>query len=263
MVKINQDLCIGCGICMEDCFVGAIDLETGKANIKKPCIQCGHCVALCPTEAISIPEYDMEDIEPYQQDTFAVKADNMLHAIKFRRSIRNYKPDKIEQEKAAHILDAGRYTATAKNRQGTRFIFVQEHLEEFKQLVWSTMPEVIQILKKEAPPYAMSFGDYYAKWQKNPQDDKLFFNTPAFLVIATDNQWDAGLAAANIENTAVAEGLGALYSGYLMRIIASAPKLTEWLGTEGDQVACCMLLGYPAVTYLRTAPRQKGDIVWK
>lgn len=263
MVEINQELCIGCGNCLEDCFVGVIALEDGKAIVKKPCIECGHCVALCPAEAISIPEYEMEDIEAYHSATFDVKAENMLHAIKFRRSIRDYKTNKIEREKAVRILDAGRYTATAKNRQGTRFIFVQNQLEEFKKLVWSTMPDVIKALEKEAPAYAVNFGNYYARWQRNPQDDKLFFNTPAFLVIATDNQWDGGLAAANIENVAVSEGLGALYSGYLMRIIASSPMLTAWLGTEGKQVACCMLLGYPAVTYLRTAPRRKGDIVWK
>lgn len=263
MVTINQELCIGCGICAEDCFAEVIAMEAGKAKVEKSCIECGHCVALCPAEAVSIPEYEMEDIEPYNQASFDVKAENMLHAIKFRRSIRNYKPDKIEQDKAARVLDAGRYTATAKNRQGTRFIFVQEHLEEFKNMVWSTMPDVIERLKKEAPPYAENFTKYYERWQKDSQDDKLFFNAPAFLLVATDNLLDGGLAAANMENAAVSEGLGVLYSGYLMRIISSSSTLTKWLETEGRQIACCMLLGYPAITYLRTAPRRKGDIVWK
>ncbi len=63
------------------------------------------------------------------------------------------------------------------------------------------------------------------------------------------------------ENMAVAEGAGALYSGYLQRTVSVSPKLMEWLGLEGRTLACCcMLLGYPAVKYQRTAPRKTGDI---
>ena len=57
-------------------------------------------VAICPSEAVSIPEYDMEDVEAYDKDTFTLKAEHYLHAVKFRRSIRNFKPEKIEREKA-------------------------------------------------------------------------------------------------------------------------------------------------------------------
>lgn len=263
MVKIEQDLCIGCGECIKDCFGRALALEDGRAKVTRPCMECGHCVALCPVGAVSIPEYDMEDIEEYEAETFCVKPENMLHAVKFRRSIRNYRPDKIEKEKAKHILDAGRYSATARNLQGCTFVFVQDELEEFKQLLWEEMPELIKLLKKTAPVYARIFSGFYEKWKADPKADDLFFNSPAFLVIASDNPLDGGLAAANIENVAVAEGLGALYSGYLMRIVSARPALREWLGIGEKAVSGCMLLGYPAVTYLRTAPRRKGDIIWK
>jgi len=36
----------------------------------------------------------------------------------------------------------------------------------------------------------------------------------------------------------------------------------KWLDIEGIPVSCCMLLGYPAVHYQRTAPRKTGNIVW-
>ena len=263
MVKIEQNVCIGCGACIKDCFGRALVLEDGKAKVVKPCIECGHCVALCPVEAVSIPEYDMDDIEKYDADTFCIRPENMLHAIKFRRSIRNYRPDKIEREKVEHVLDAGRYTATAKNLQGCTFVFVQDGVEEFKKLLWDEMPEVLAMLKKTAPVYARVFGSFYKKWQADPKEDNLFFNTPSLLVITSDHPLDGGLAAANIVHVAVAEGLGALYSGYLMRIISARSALREWLGIGEKPVACCMLLGYPAVTYLRTAPRRKGDIIWK
>lgn len=264
MVLINKELCIGCGICVEDCPAKIIYLIEGKAKNKGSCIQCGHCVAVCPVKAFSIPEYDMQDVEEYNPETFLIEPENMLHAIKFRRSIRNFKPEKIEEEKVKHLLDAGRYTATAKNKQANTFVFVQDKMDEFRNLVWETMPEVLEALKKDAPVYARIFGGFYKKWEKNPQDDTFFYNAPAFLVITSDyHPLDGGLAAANIENMAVAEGLGVLFSGYMMRVISTSPRLREWLGIGEQPVTCCMLIGYPAVRYRRTAPRQMGNVIRK
>lgn len=88
-----------------------------KGSVKKECIQCGHCVAVCPVKAVSIPEYDMEEVEEYDRDTFTLDPEIFLHAVKFRRSIRNYKETPVEREKMERILNAGRYAATAKNTQ--------------------------------------------------------------------------------------------------------------------------------------------------
>ena len=63
MVKINRDLCIGCGECAADCPVNVLHIIEGKADVSGPCFQCGHCVAVCPVRAAAIPEYDMDDVE--------------------------------------------------------------------------------------------------------------------------------------------------------------------------------------------------------
>mgnify|MGYP001625634407 CR=1 FL=1 len=263
MVTIDQELCIGCGACAKDCPGHAIVIKEKKAEVIRPCIQCGHCVAVCPVRAAEIPEYDMEEVEEYNPDTFRLSPENHLHAVKFRRSIRNYKDRPLEQEKLERILDAGRYTATAKNAQACTFVVVQERLEEFKALFWEEFPSILDTLKEKDSPYFSPFRYFYKQWEKNPENDTFFFNAPCFLMIAAENPLDGGLAAANMENQAVAEGAGVLYSGYLVGALLASPKLREWLGTGDKRVACCMLLGYPAVSYKRTAPRKKADIIWK
>ena len=263
MINIKKEKCIGCGACVKDCLGKAIKLIDGKADYVRNCMHCGHCVAICPVGAVSIPGYDMEDVEEYEKDTFTVQPENFLRAVKFRRSIRNFKDEPIEREKMERILDVGRYTPTAKNRQECRFILVQNQLEEFKELVWKEMPKIVEKLKTDNPEYARVFELFYLRHQKDPGEDVFFFNSTSFLVIASENPLDGGLAAANIENMAVAEGAGVLYNGYMMRVIKASDTLQEWLGITDTPVSCCMLLGYPAVTYRRTAPRKKKNIEWK
>ena len=263
MIVVDKEKCIGCGLCQKDCPAGKIAVREGKAEWSFGCIQCGHCVAVCPEGAVSIPEYEMEDVEEFNPETFTVEPENFLHAVKFRRSIRNFRNQKMDRECLERILQAGRYTATAKNRQACRFIVLQDELETFKDLLWQQVPQMTERIKKEAPQYAMLFKFLQRRRQKDPKDDGLFFNAPACILIAADNALDGGLAAANIENMAVAQGAGVLYSGYLLRIIEACPELKEWLGIPDRPLVCCMLAGYPAVSYKRTAPRKKADIVWR
>ena len=90
MVVIDGEKCIGCGICAKDCPAGKIDVKDGKAAYMPGCIQCGHCEAVCQRAAVSIPEYDKDDVEDYDADTFHVDPEQFLHADKFRRSIRSF-----------------------------------------------------------------------------------------------------------------------------------------------------------------------------
>jgi NAD-dependent dihydropyrimidine dehydrogenase PreA subunit len=55
MMQVNQELCAGCGLCMETCSIGAIHLEDHRAVIdNKLCIRCEACVDACPNGAISV-----------------------------------------------------------------------------------------------------------------------------------------------------------------------------------------------------------------
>lgn len=262
MIQIDQNICTGCGLCFKDCPLSAIRLEGGKAAPIQECIMCGHCAAICPESAVELPGYDMSDVEEYREECFSIESDKFLRAVKFRRSIRQYREKPVERGKLERILQAGRYTATARNMQDCRFILVQEGLEEFKKMMWQEMPKIVEGLRAEKPAYAKAFDRFYGMWEKDGTD-MFFFDCPVFLTIASDNPLDGGLAAANIENMAVAEKLGVLYNGYLMGVLNASGRLRDWLEIGGKQVACCMLLGYPKVAYRRTAPRKKGDIVWK
>lgn len=54
---VDSKKCVGCGICVENCPMGAIVISNGHAEIDKTkCINCGACAANCPNQAIKEEE---------------------------------------------------------------------------------------------------------------------------------------------------------------------------------------------------------------
>ena len=263
MVMIDQQKCVGCGKCVKDCIAFNIEVKDKKAGIKNECFQCGHCVAICPVGAVSIPEYEMEDVEAYQADSFQLNPEQVLHSIKFRRSIRSYKPEKVAHIDLEKLLQAGRYTATAKNNQDCCFIFVQDELDHLKRMVWDYIDNMVKNEGRNIAREMLPYVSFNRRRKADPEDDYLFRNAPVVLFITSDWPLDAGLAAQNIETMAVSLGMGALYNGFLARIADANEELKKWLGIEGKTIKACMLLGYPDRIYARTAPRRKAHVIWK
>ena len=52
-VEVTDD-CIGCGTCVDKCYITAIELKYGQAVIGDMCAVCGRCATHCPEKAIKL-----------------------------------------------------------------------------------------------------------------------------------------------------------------------------------------------------------------
>jgi len=64
IVKIDEEKCNGCGLCIIGCAEGALKIIDGKAKLISEvyCDGLGACLGECPQDAISIEEREAEEL---------------------------------------------------------------------------------------------------------------------------------------------------------------------------------------------------------
>lgn len=66
IVRIDEEKCTGCGLCVTPCAEGAIEIVDGKARVISDvlCDGAGFCLSVCPTGALSIEEREAAEFDP-------------------------------------------------------------------------------------------------------------------------------------------------------------------------------------------------------
>ncbi len=114
VISVNQELCTGCGTCVNICSDSGLTIKNNIAAMSDTavfgCIGCGHCMSVCPAGAIAIhgreisPD-DMFDLPPKDS---AAGYEQILSLYQRRRSIRKFKNRIVEPELIEKILTAAK-----------------------------------------------------------------------------------------------------------------------------------------------------------
>jgi len=249
-IIIDNEKCIGCGLCVKDCVCSHLSLTDQHASAAEAgCIECGHCFAICPTNAIKITGYDCNEESIVSMTEF--DSDKLLSAMKSRRSIRQFKAKTIEEDKLQKILEAGRYAPTGSNAQDVTFTILGSKQNEAEEMC-------VKMFRK-----GKKLGGSFNSYLKNLDitDDFFFKGAPLVVVLSSKSNINAGLASSYMELMAYNLGLGVLYSGFFVICAKLSRKLRDLLQLpDGHEVVSCMVIGYSDVEYRRIAPRKEPKV---
>ena len=78
---------------------------------------CGHCIAVCPHNAVAIDNLGMNEVLELKDVPCDIDPEIFLNHLKARRTIRSFINKTVSADQINMILDAGRFSPTGGNRQ--------------------------------------------------------------------------------------------------------------------------------------------------
>jgi nitroreductase/NAD-dependent dihydropyrimidine dehydrogenase PreA subunit len=261
IIGIDRDKCSNCKQCIQECGRGYFSVnEAGEVIFNDNsigCNICGHCIAICPEEAIETKNLD--DVENYSEIDSPgnfVESDKLLKFLRAKRSIRRYKNKMIPKELLEKVFEAMRYAPSATNARAWRYLIVSDP-EKIKELNEEIVKVSYEYLGFQSGEQALEYLKSTGK--------SLFYEAPYLIVLyyrtVEKNTVmiglranDAGIALTYGMLEAESLGLGTCWIGMVQGAVARNKEILKILGIKG-MVLGAFILGYPAVKYRRAVPR--------
>ncbi len=273
-IEFNYEICTRCGLCSKVCGSKRIEIDENDRPFKiisEGCNDCGHCVAVCPDNAVRNNRMDMRDFMEMVDPEISIE--QFTHLVRNRRSIRNYKSEPLKKEHIDKIMGVVNYIPTGSNRQSLKYKFItdQELLQEIKLAIASKIRFVSKLINNFPMKYFVSEKSRRSMHRLielfDRGDDTFLRGAPCLLIIYTEEkyfkipQWDAGIASNTIDLTAQTLGVGTLMNGYFVVLserYRSIKKLVQI--PKNNQILTAINLGYPSIRYKKTVYRRPLDI---
>ena len=273
-IKINYELCTRCGLCSKVCGSKRIVIREDRLPFKiieAGCSDCGHCIAVCPVNAILNTRVDMQEFTDMVDP--GITPEQFTHLVRNRRSIRNYKNEPLKKEHIDKLLGTVKYIPTGSNKQSLKYKFITnpELLLKINTAMASKVSRASRLINNFPAKYFASKKNRRSLKRMTDLfysgNDTFLRNAPCLLIIYTKEkyfripQWDAGIASNTIDLTAQTLGIGTLMNGYFVILanrFRSIKKLVQI--RRKHTILAAMCLGYPGIKYRKTVFRRSLEV---
>jgi len=265
LIKIDEKTCTKCALCTTQC-----NMILGKEGVvprqmpmtDEYCMRCGHCVAVCPTGALTHKE--MPDT-PKLDKKLDITFEQCAQLIKGRRSIRLYKDKDVPTGEIEKILDVARFSPTGHNSQDVRWLVINDraYVDKVRRIGW----DWLRWVTKNNPQMAQMFAGIVQLLDMGK--DMFIQGAPAVVVAYGDKNnpmcaTDCTIALSYFDLAAQSAGLGACWAGFFYIAGQSYPPMIEALALpENCTPYGALMVGYPDVKYSRIPARKPADVIYR
>lgn len=273
--KVDKSKCIHCGKCINTCTGMVLEMDENNTPKMKHferfgwrgCWKCQHCLAVCPTGAISIFNKKPEDSLPPPPPEMG---EYMQRLIVNRRSCRRYLDKNVNPKIIDKILYAMQSAPTGGNSCNVEYTIIDDK-EQVKK-IWNVAYHKMEENAKKGI-YTDSFNNfYYSKMKESEKtvrkNDMLFCRAPHLFIAhercvgkwAEDSKVNCNIASAYFELIANAFGLGTIIMSYPSEVIQYNPEARKLLNIpENHYMKLIVGFGYPEIKYARGVQKDRRN----
>lgn len=276
LLTIDEKKCARDGLCVSECPFMLITQQDSQSvpttvpGADKLCINCGHCVAVCPHGALSHRSMRADEC-PETRKELTVDIAQIEQMLKSRRSIRAFKDKIIPQNEIEKLIEIANYAPTAHNDQEVEWV-VLSGVENVKKVAEMTVDSMRATIAEDPDSKLnASLRLIVGAWDMGI--DVICRNAPHLLFtharhgrseISGYYPIDCATALAYVEIAAPAFGIGTCWNGLVLSNVEKWQALRDYLEIpENHKCHGALMAGYANVKYHRIPLRRRPFINWK
>ncbi len=254
-------------------------VATGAA----PCFRCGHCMAVCPTGAITHPGMNPEHFRELLPAAEGVTSELLFDLLRKRRSIRSYTDEQVGEDEIMRLIEAAVQAPSGLNAQSWCFTIIQdpERMARIRRRIAAIYSFLLNMLESRMSKFMLRLQvgteavsvleearpllEGIVAAQKSG-GDRLLWGAPTLVVVHSPDEDPTGLesahyAVANFMLMAPTMGLGTCLIGVLTAVAEHDPRVREFIGLPEDHTLdAALVVGYPTEEYLRSVDKRAAEI---
>lgn len=284
VIEIKNN-CNGCKACIDECPALIFELEKGKAvpMYEKNCIKCGHCISVCPIDAVIHHGLNPSEFLPVTKEMH-IPSYKIYSFLRKRRSINTFKKEPVPEEILLTLVDIARFAPTQRNLQKYKFLIIkdEEKLERLKLIVMEYYRKLSKALEdplKKRMTLLLEGEEESVNLEKMLPEfkniiylgeigkkDYIFNNAPSIIIVYADTSdgypvEDCSFATYNMMLMAESMNLSTCNLNFFKIAADNDTKIAKELGlTEKEKIFNAICVGYAKYPYRRLVSREKADV---